>query len=368
MQEEFDERVEAPQLRFRKPRTEGKRMAARGGHTAVVIKTDLIFFGGHHYSGGGKFTYYNDTTVLDLETNTWHVVKCGGTKPSPRYGHTASVIGNRMYIFGGKGPDEKLYNDIFFLDTLSWCWIELSSTTAPPPPRFGHAETVVGDKIVVCGGWDGHQCRDSNIWIFDTSNSTWLEPRVSGRPPRPRQGHVMELTEDGRILVFGGMTIDDKGHPHYLNDLRSLDIETMVWSSPMTGGVHVEPRMAMTSTMIGKYFCLIGGFIKRKADLISGQPSNSNGDGVGRRIKSPTTGDHIVAFDTEELQWVNPEFFGYCPEDVYGHSISVAASQIIIYGGWGGNRALDELFVGEPLGAFKSAFGLGEQDSEAKCE
>jgi hypothetical protein len=40
----------------------------------------------------------------------------------------------------------------------------------------------------------------------------------------------MDLTDDGRILVFGGYTIKDGGVPKYNADMRELDIETMIWS------------------------------------------------------------------------------------------------------------------------------------------
>ncbi len=338
----------AATLKWRKPHTEGKRVSARGGHSASVVGSDLVLFGGHVYGGGGKFEYYNDTSVLDLESNTWHVVKTGGSKPGPRYGHSASVVGSKIYVFGGKGPDGRMYNDVHFLDTLSWCWVELSSTTSPPPARFGHATCVVGDKLVVFGGWDGAELAAPDLWVFDTTTCTWVQPKVNGRPPLARQGHVMELTRDGRVVVFGGMTLDPgSGHPSYLSDVRSLDIETMVWSAPRTGGVRVEPRFLATSCMMGKYMVVFGGWIQRQNAHLHKAPVSG---GAGVRVKEPTTADTIIAYDTEELEWVLPLFFGTCPDELYGHSLALAGGQVILYGGWGGNRALDELFVGEPLG------------------
>ena len=58
---------------------------------------------------------------------------------------------------------------------------------------------------------------------------TWMKPKVSGPPPTPRHGHSSQITADGRILVFGGWSWDDAGLPHYCNDIRQLDTETMVW-------------------------------------------------------------------------------------------------------------------------------------------
>jgi len=50
----------------------------------------------------------------------------------------------------------------------------------------------------------------------------------------------MVLLPDGRILLSGGATVDDKGVPVYHKDLRQLDTETMLWSkAKTTGGAHV---------------------------------------------------------------------------------------------------------------------------------
>ncbi|GBG30908.1 Kelch domain-containing protein 3 [Hondaea fermentalgiana] len=355
--------AEEAMLKWRKPQTEGRRVSARGGHAAAVVGSDLLFFGGHCYGGKGKFDYYSDTMALDLETNTWHKVRTGGRAPTARYGHRASVVGERMYIFGGSGPNGKLHNEVFFLDTTTWCWVEVTATNAGPRPRFNHAQTLVGDKIVIHGGWNGTECFD-DMWIFDTATSTWIEPQVSGKPPSARQGHNMELTFDGRIIVFAGSTMNEGGYPGYLNDVWSLDIETMVWTRPGIAGDVVEPRMYAASCMLGKYFICIGGFILRKDKQKRLEAEAS--DGVGQRIKNPIRADRIIALDTEKLEWFSPQFFGNCPDDSYGQSISLAADQVILYGGWGGNRALDELFVGQGLGAIE--LSLEEQRAEAERE
>lgn len=51
----------------------------------------------------------------------------------------------------------------------------------------------------------------------------------------------MVLLPDGRILLSGGATVDDKCVPVYHKDLRQLDTETMLWSkAKTTGGTHIE--------------------------------------------------------------------------------------------------------------------------------
>lgn len=52
----------------------------------------------------------------------------------------------------------------------------------------------------------------------------------------------MILLPDGRILLSGGATVDEKRTlPTYHRDLRQLDTETMLWSKAKTeGGAYVR--------------------------------------------------------------------------------------------------------------------------------
>ena len=42
-----------------------------------------------------------DVYLLDLSTMTWTKPVCAGTPPSPRYGHTMNLIGDKILIIGG---------------------------------------------------------------------------------------------------------------------------------------------------------------------------------------------------------------------------------------------------------------------------
>jgi hypothetical protein len=51
-----------------------------------------------------------------LEIQSWQVIFGEGTKPGPRFGHTASVHENVMYVFGGLGIDDAPYNELYELN------------------------------------------------------------------------------------------------------------------------------------------------------------------------------------------------------------------------------------------------------------
>ena len=67
----------------------------------------FVSFGGTD----GKY-HYNDTWSFSLQTGKWTELQCIGFIPSPREGHAAAIVGNVIYIFGGRGVDGKDLGDL----------------------------------------------------------------------------------------------------------------------------------------------------------------------------------------------------------------------------------------------------------------
>jgi len=56
------------------PLIEGVPPCPRGGHTATLAGQSLIIFGGHYYSGKEiGYCYLNDVHILDVNQNRWIV-------------------------------------------------------------------------------------------------------------------------------------------------------------------------------------------------------------------------------------------------------------------------------------------------------
>lgn len=69
---------------------------ARNAHTMTVVGTKLFLFGGH---SGNK--HLKDLHLFDTETMTWSEPITYGNQPKGLRGHTASLIGSKIYLFGG---------------------------------------------------------------------------------------------------------------------------------------------------------------------------------------------------------------------------------------------------------------------------
>ena len=139
------------------PQIEGVPPSPRGGHSATLTGASLVIFGGHFYEGQKTgFTYLNDTHVLDVNSSRWFKPKISGTPPPPRYAHTAVLAGARIIVFGGKGPKNAVYRDLHALDPITMTWYQGPEGGGAPVARFDHSANLVGGtKMVIFGGWNG---------------------------------------------------------------------------------------------------------------------------------------------------------------------------------------------------------------------
>ena len=130
-------------------------------------------------------------------------------------------------------------------------WVAVNTISAGPAARFYHCAEVVGKRIIVHGGWNGTDIFD-DVWIFNVDTFGWMQPKTGGFAPSPRYGHSLTLLPDGRLMMFGGVSIDrDKGGvPQYHDDVRQLDTETMMWTRPRIAGHTPTGRFGHSATLV----------------------------------------------------------------------------------------------------------------------
>ena len=70
-----------------------------------------------------------------------------------RFSHSASLYLDCMVLFGGELQNGNLANDLWFYNTTRNKWTELAVIdVVKPPPLAEHTATVVDDKLYVFGG------------------------------------------------------------------------------------------------------------------------------------------------------------------------------------------------------------------------
>uniref|UniRef100_F1KTK5 Host cell factor 1 n=1 Tax=Ascaris suum TaxID=6253 RepID=F1KTK5_ASCSU len=144
-------------------------------------------------------------------------------------------------------------NDLFVIDlrygsnNLQWDCPQTYGMS--PPPRESHTavmfETDGHQQLIIYGGMSG--CRLGDVWILDISSMTWSNPQPDGIPPLPRSLHSANVVGE-RMLVFGGwvpLVIDDSKIQQNekewkcTNTLASLNLRTLCWE-PLSVEVYED--------------------------------------------------------------------------------------------------------------------------------
>ena len=150
----------------------------RHGHTAVLIE-DII------YIWGGRYPYCNVLYGFDVDDHRWFKPRVSGTVPEKRCYHSACVLGKMMFIHGGRTQDYRQTNDIYKLDTSTMIWSLINTRGITPPASWCHSATIIGTKMFVFGGY-GDENYHNTIRVFDTETNCWMNtPSAQLQPERP---------------------------------------------------------------------------------------------------------------------------------------------------------------------------------------
>ncbi|XP_006813187.1 kelch domain-containing protein 2-like [Saccoglossus kowalevskii] len=197
----------------------------RMGHSTTydpIVKCVYVF-------GGSKnLRWYNDIHVLDVETWTWSLVKTNGKAPTRAY-HSTTLFGSELFVFGGVYPNpdpqpDGCSNQVHVYNPATESWYEPIVMGEKPLPRSGHSATLVNDKLIIFGGWDAPMCYN-DLHILDLSMMDFTKPEIKGTPPSPRSWHAAVGLSNNRLLIHGGFDGD-----HALGDSFIFHLDTCIWT------------------------------------------------------------------------------------------------------------------------------------------
>nr|XP_009802411.1 PREDICTED: acyl-CoA-binding domain-containing protein 4-like isoform X2 [Nicotiana sylvestris] len=233
------------------------RLKARYEHGAAVIDDKMYIFGGN-YNG----RYLSDLQALDLKSWTWSrvEVKAAGGEASPvpvapLAGHTlVPWEGTKLISIGGhmRNPSESVQVMVFDLQMHTWSTLKTYGKT--PVSRGGHSVTLVGTSLVIFGGQDANRSLLNDLHILNLETMAWDEVDTLGMPPSPRSDHAATIHAERYLLVFGGGS-----HTACFNDLHVLDLQTMEWSRPTQQGEIPSPRAGHAGVAVGENWFIVGG-------------------------------------------------------------------------------------------------------------
>ncbi|KAH7106738.1 hypothetical protein BKA62DRAFT_214496 [Auriculariales sp. MPI-PUGE-AT-0066] len=263
----------------------------RTGHVCITHQDKIYVFGGTD----GRF-YYNDTWVFDTTTRHWAELTCIGFIPAAREGHSAALVDDVIYIFGGRGVDGTDLNDLAAFKITNLRWFTFTRMGDPPSGRSGHAMATVGSRVFVLGGESSSDTpREENpaiVHVLETKHIKYPDP--SQPPTVPTQGTKgPQRRPSAQALVERAISPNGSG----LSDTEDIRRQ-MAASPPNAGGrmANGQPAQQMQSFAVAGTGKKIGPVRPhREGDEAYGMSDNEGGGGYGSdaaaaRTRSPDPG------------------------------------------------------------------------------
>lgn len=243
----------------------GEKPMPRFNHAATVIENKMIVVGGE--SGNGLL---DDVQVLRFDRFSWTAASSKlylspsslPLKIPACRGHSLVSWGKKVLLVGGKTEPGTDKLSVWVFDTETECWSLMEAKGDVPVSRSGHSVVRANSVLILFGGEDAKRRKLNDLHMFDLKSLTWLPLHCTGSGPSPRSNHVATLYEDKNLFIFGGSS-----KSRTLNDLYSLDFETMIWSRIKIRGFHPSPRAGSCGVLCGTKWYIAGGGSRKKRHL-----------------------------------------------------------------------------------------------------
>jgi len=218
----------------------------RSGPTASADQAGNVWlFGGYAEPEGKPRHVVNDLLRYDGGSG-WQqlqepidVTLKGGrvrdNRPGPRLATASCVVGDEMLVFGGWDPQTPgtggvILDDVWSLSLAKQTWRRLAAPM-PGGPASRHVVCNVGGTVIL----HTFRCLDS-VLVWDAASETLKEQPTSGTPPSSRGLHVAAAADGHTLVVFGGAAKDGQ----MVNDAFALDTRSWEWR-PLAAGAGERP-------------------------------------------------------------------------------------------------------------------------------
>ena len=217
----------------------------RSSHSLSVIKGRAYIFGGEIKPREPVDNHVHvytlpSSSIEEADYECVVAVSIDGDVPAPRVGHTAVVISDQIYVFGGRGGKDMQPLDehgriwVFHTNVRKWSHIDPMKDRPYPAARSYHASTSNDTTIFVHGGCPSTG-RAADVWSFDIAAKTWSQ--LPDAPGPPRGGSCLAFAQN-RLYRFGGFD----GQNELGGQLDYLEIE-----SPSLNGKDGEGELGTFS-------------------------------------------------------------------------------------------------------------------------
>ena len=286
---------------------------------------------GSAYQGTGPSPNTTQTATLTYPQNSGlsglvcNVHRTTGKEPRPLVGATTTIVGDKLYVFGGRRLSRtrpQLTSDLFELDLIHRNWTKLETQGDLPPPRYFHSVCALGDTKLVCyGGMSPAVLPNgqptipnqpvnpqepqpevvvmSDIHIYDIPSRTWLKVQ-SVDSPQGRYAHCASILPSSSVFASTtaplsalhhnasssnapntgqiGITVDGSGGAemvvvggqdsanHYIEQISVFNLRSLRWTSTTTLGRSCGAYRSVTASLSSSLASQIGEGEEKESD------------------------------------------------------------------------------------------------------
>ena len=238
-----------------------------------------------------------------------NVHRTTGREPHSLVGATTTILGDKLYVFGGRllrRRAPQLTNSLYELDLIRRHWTKIEPNGDVPPPRYFHSVCALGDTKLVCYGGmspiltstsspsqqpDGQPevVVMSDIHIFDVPTRSWTKVPTA-ETPEGRYAHCATILPSAAVFTSAdaplsgihhnpstsknsgslGVALDGTGGSemvvvggqdssnHYIEQISVFNLRSLKWTATNSLGRQcgayrsvVTPLTGMSASSIG---------------------------------------------------------------------------------------------------------------------
>ncbi|XP_010732194.2 acyl-CoA-binding domain-containing protein 4 isoform X1 [Larimichthys crocea] len=218
---------------------------ARGHSASYDPDSKSVFV----YGGLREGQRYSELYILNTLTWKWKLVTAKGNVPNLAY-HSAAFYKKELFVFGGVEPshssgDKSCSNALYIFNPEFELWYQPIVEGDRPLPRFGHSATLMSQKLIIFGGRKTATYLN-DLHILDLGFMEYTAVKCGNMPPLPRGFHAALPVSDNRILVYGGCSAIGA-----LQDLHVFNTDTNMWSSVASPLLCSKPRAGHSMISLG---------------------------------------------------------------------------------------------------------------------
>ena len=246
----------------------------RTNHVGFLYQDYYYIFGGRDINRRKMNNMYRVQIDFEDFDQEWELVDNYGDIPEPLSEHKGVLYNSNYYVFGGVNQSEDVSNTLYIYSIEDQHWTKNEFDEKIIPPRAGHSMSLVGNKIVVFGGF-AKGIFSNIVYIYNIDENSWENNDKSendnilleegghekadnvlsnGPSPEPRINHS-QITINTSILIYGGVDKDGK----YYDDMWTFDIMSKVWEKIEINGEIPKPRQGHSALLIDNDQMLIFG-------------------------------------------------------------------------------------------------------------